>query len=431
MQKARPFAVTLGVAGVFLATLAGSGQESLGLARPGESLRLTLLRTPEVRKELKLTGEQLGKIARIDEQVKEARRQVESAHGKDQGKGKPKAVDPAEKEQERVARDAMDADLGGLDRQTDRQLSAVLDKEQRARLTQIVLRVEGPSAFLTPELIDALNLGPDQVEAVRDLLDGMKATQDQYKESQKRAFELAKGSGDLDLEKIRKDQQKGQTRAYAYKLSHQVMPRIGRLLTRRQREKYNRMLGESFDLAKLTGPEGGPLIDGSADLGTSLLRQPAVQEELKLTDLQKEKLAKAEPASRVLEPRQRARLDQIALQGEGPAALTRPEVARVLRLDDEQVGQIQAILDDLSGAHQKFSESLKGAAAGFGGGDPGREAARKDQEKAQLRVGSADLRGRAMQQINATLTRGQKATFTRLLGEPFDFAKVRPQRPGP
>jgi Spy/CpxP family protein refolding chaperone len=325
----------------------------------------------------------------------------------------------------------MNADLANVEVETDRQLNAVLDSRQRARLTQIVLRVEGPSAFLTPELIDALNLGTDQVEAVREILGGMKDAQDQYKESQKRAFELVKGSGDFDLEKIRKEQQKGQSRAYAYKLSKQVMPQIGRVLTRRQRETYNRMLGESFDLAKLTGPEGQPLIDGSADIGASLLRQPAVQEELKLTPHQREQLAAGEPVTKVLDSRQRARLDQIALQGEGPSALTRPEVARVLRLGEEQVEQIRAVLDDLLGAHEQLRESLKGAAVGFGADEPGREAARKEQEKAQLRAGSADLRGRAMRRINATLTRRQKEAFARLLGEPFDFAKVRPRPPGP
>jgi Spy/CpxP family protein refolding chaperone len=431
MKRTRLFAVALGMAVVFLSMLAGNGQENLGLAGPGESLRLALLRTSQVQKELKLTEEQKGKIARIGEQTKEFKKQVESAHGKGQEKGKPKAVDPAAKEAERLARDAMNADLAVVERQTDRQINAVLDTQQRARLTQIVLRVKGPSAFLTPELIDALNLGPDQVEMIREILDGMKVAQEQYKESQKRAFELVKGSGDFDLEKIRKEQQKGQTRAYAYKLSKQVMPQIGRVLTRRQREKYNRMIGESFDLAKLTGPEGQPLIDISADLGLSLLRQPAVREELKLTNLQKEQLDQGEPAAKVLDSRQRTRLNQIALQGEGPSALLRPEVVRVLRLSEEQVEQLQAILDDLLSAHQQLRESLKGAAAGIVEDDPERKAMRKEQEKAQLRAGSADLRGRTMQRINATLTRRQKEAFATLLGEPFDFARVRPQRPGP
>jgi hypothetical protein len=431
MREARLLAVALGATGVLLTALASSGQEKLGLAGPGDSLRLTLLRIPEIQKELKLSADQRDKIARIAEQTKEAKKQVETDHGKSKEKGKPKAVDPAAKEQESLAREALNAELEDMERQTDRRVNAVLDSSQRTRMTQIVLRVEGPSAFLRPDLIDALNLGPAQVEAIREILNGMNTAADQYKDAQKRAFDLAKSSGESDLEKIGKEQQKGQTRAYAYKLSKQVMPEIIRQLDRRQRDRYTKLLGPPFDPTTLTGKEGRPLLDGSSDLRTSLIRQPAVQAELKLTDQQKGKLAAAAPVAKVLDSQQRARLDQIELQGAGPAALTRPEVARALRLGDEQVGQIQAVLDELLGSHQQLRESIKRAATIEGEGDIGRQEERKEQEKARLRTGSAELRGQSMQRINAMLTRKQREAFTKLLGDPFDFAKLRTQPPGP
>ena len=62
-----------------------------------------------------------------------------------------------------------------LEQDTDRQLRAILNSRQWARLTQIVLRVEGPSAFLTPELVDALVLGPEQLELIREILAGVNA----------------------------------------------------------------------------------------------------------------------------------------------------------------------------------------------------------------------------------------------------------------
>ena len=114
------------------------------------------------------------------------------------------------------------------------------------------------------------------------------------------------------------------------------------------------MLGEAFDLARLSGPEGQPLFDDSGDLGGSLLRHPAVQAELKLTAAQRERLARGETAAKVLDSGQEARLRQIALQGEGPAAPIRPEVVRALRLDDEQIEQIQSILDELLGRTSSF-----------------------------------------------------------------------------
>jgi hypothetical protein len=427
MLRARLIGAVLGTAGVLLVAFTGSGQEKLGLAGAGDSLRAALLRTPEIQKELKLTKEQLAKISHITEESKTAKKKVEEAHGKGKGsqKGKAKAEDPVAKEQERLAREAMGGDFAELERETDQQLNVILDSRQRTRLTQIVLRIQGPSAFLTPELIDALALGPEQLELIGEILSGVKDRQDQYKESQKQAGELVKASGAFDLEKVRKSQQKTQARSFAYKSNKEVMPQIGKVLTRRQREIYNRMLGEAFDLAKLTGPEGQPLIDDSAGLAGLLLREPAIQLELKLTDPQKEQISGRGGFDEVLDPRQRTRLHQIAFQAEGLSALYRPEVVRALQLDDEQLGQIQEGLTNLVGESRQLRDALKASAADFEPGDPQQEAARKEQQKARMRSGSNELNARVLNQVRAILSRRQREIFARMQGEPFDFSKLR------
>jgi Spy/CpxP family protein refolding chaperone len=427
MLRARLIGAVLGAAGVLLLAFTGSGQEKLGLAGGGDSLRGALLRTPQIQNELKLTKEQIAKITRIAEEAKTSKKKVEEAHGKGKGreKGKTKADDPVAKEQERLAREAMGGDFADLERETDLQISAILDSRQRTRLTQIVLRVQGPSAFLTPELIDALALGPEQLELIQEILTSVKAEQEQYKESQKQAGELVKASGAFDLEKVRKNQQKTQARSFAFKLNKEVMPQIGKVLTRRQREIYNRMLGDSFDLAKLTGPEGQPLIDDSAGLAGLLLREPAVQLELKLTDPQKDQLSRGGRPDKVLDARQRNRLQQIVFQAEGLSALYRPEVVRALQLDDEQLEQIQGTLSNLVGESKQLRDALKAAAPEFEPGDPEQEAARKDQEKTRLRSGSNELNARVLGQVKAILTRRQREIFARMQGEPFDFSKLR------
>jgi hypothetical protein len=431
MRSVRLSAVAFGATGVFLLAMAGKAQEKLGLAGPGESLRLALLRSPEVQKALELKAEQSQKIARIRERAKTAKKQVEAAHGKDKEKGKTKAEDQVAKEQERLAREAMNVDLAEAERETDRQINAVLDARQRTRLTQIVLRAEGPSAFLTPDLVDALGLVPDQLEQIRAILDDTKGEQEQFKESRKRSSELLKVGGDFELEKIQKDQAKAQERAHAYRVSRQVMTEIGRVLTRGQRERYNRMIGEAFELARLSGPKGQSLFDESADVAGSLLRQPSVQLELKLTAQQKERLGRGEAAAKVLDSAQQARLRQIVLQGEGLAALIRPDVARALRLDDEQIEQIQGVFDELLGAHRQLRDMLKAAPRDpeFDRNDPEQEEKRKEQEKTRLRSGATDLRDGATQQINTILTRRQRDAFARLLGRKFDFTKVRTPPP--
>src|SRR5262249_5504617 len=160
----------------------------------------------------------------------------------------------------------------------------------------------GPSAFLTPEMIERLGLLPDQVDAIREIIGGIQNEQDQYKEGQKRAFELAKAGGDFEPGKGRKEQEKKQNRAFAHQRGKQAMREIGRILTRPQRDLFNRMLGEPFDLNALTGRDGQPLIDESADLKPWLLRQPAIQQELALTPSQRGQLADEVPASKVLDP---------------------------------------------------------------------------------------------------------------------------------
>jgi hypothetical protein len=432
MLRTRLIGSVLGTAGLLLLALTGNGQEKLGLAGQGDSLRAALLRTPEVQKELKLTTQQLEKISRIAEQAKASKKGIEEAHGKGKGreKGKAKADDPIAKEQERIAQEAMRGVFSVLERDTDELLNRALESRQRTRLTQIVLRVEGPSAFVTPELIDALALGPEQLELIREILSGVNDELDQYKESQKQASELVKASGDFDLEKMRKTQEKTEARSFRYKLSKHVMPRISQVLTRRQRQIYLRMLGDSFDLAKLTGPEGQPLIDDSAGLAGLLLREPAVQLELKLTGPQKEQLAKGERPDKVFDVRQRTRLRQIVFQGEGLSVLSRPEVVRALQLDDDQIEQIQQVLTNLVGESRELREALKAEASGFEPADPEQEAEQKEQAKARLRSGSNDLNKRVLNQVKTVLSRRQREIFARMEGEPFDFTRLRARTPG-
>ena len=130
-------------------------------------------------------------------------------------RARPKADDPVAKEQERIAKEAMGPVFADLERDTDEQLNAHsrfspadpahADRAEGGRSIGISSR---------PSSIDALALGPEQLELIQEILGDIKTEQDAYKESQKQANELAKASGDLDLEKMRKDAEKTQTRSY-------------------------------------------------------------------------------------------------------------------------------------------------------------------------------------------------------------------------
>jgi hypothetical protein len=116
------------------------------------------------------------------------------------------------------------------------------------------------------------------------------------------------------------------------------------------------------------------------------------QAQEKLTDFQKE----------TLKPGQLARLRQIRLQHEGPFALGDPEVARELKLSDEQRLQFMAVVQ---GMQKQVQPLIKEAQSG---GKP-EEIGPKVMKLRQEHVGK----------IEAILTDAQKKQWQELLGKPF------------
>jgi hypothetical protein len=223
-----------------------------------------------------------------------------------------------------------------------------------------------------------------------------------------------------------------------------------------------------------------------------LIGLPAIQEELKLSEAQKktirdrnagfderrreaaDRLMKAqggldqgalmamiadlrreseEALARVLDKPQRERLAQVALQLEGPMAVTRPEIAARLNLADAQLQQIQDLKEQYEALREQLyaaqaeafklrADTLRQAAAarpragrpgplgetttaravpGSAGPGPKQEAS----EGERLNRASDELRAKFVRELNKVLTRRQKAVFNKMLGEPFDLAKVQ------
>ena len=428
MAKMRAWAVAPGLIGVLVVAFAGIGEGQLGIGGPGEGTKLGLLRLPSVQKELVLTEKQKAEIARIGAETKSAKKTID-AESKGQAKAKGEAIPKGMPD---PAADARDAAFADLETATEANLKKLLDPEQRTRLSEIALQVEGPQAFLKPELIRSLDLIDDQVEQIQGILGVVREQRDQAKAAQKRAAEL----GTFDLEKVSKEQQKTQSRTLALKVSKKAMAEIGKVLSKKQRDKYTRLLGEPFNLAGATDEKGRKLFDPSADLASALLEMPAIREELKLSDEQKAALDRDEPAAKVLKPAQRDRLDQLELQGEGASVFLRPDVIRSLKLNEEQVEKIGSMLDGLSDARRQLKDARKEAdearkAAGEADPDPESvvEKTRKEQEKEKMRAAADQLGKGMMGRISAVLTRAQRGAFRKLLGEPFDFSKARAPRP--
>ena len=179
------------------------------------------------------------------------------------------------------------------------------------------------------------------------------------------------------------------------------------------------------------GPFGGRL--GGPMLMLGLLRNQQVQQELKLTDQQKQQLEQLgeqwrekmrglrdlppeerrqkvegmraeveKQLSQILNEQQMKRLKQIALQVEGYAALERPEIADQVGLTKEQR---QKIRDILRQAAEKRREAF--------------QQGRSDRQAAFQRM--REIRQWVDGEIEKLLTAEQKKKWQELVGAPFKF----------
>jgi hypothetical protein len=163
--------------------------------------------------------------------------------------------------------------------------------------------------------------------------------------------------------------------------------------------------------------------------------------------------------AKILDKKQKDRLTQIELQREGLLAVARPDVAAKLKLTAAQSKEVETIADQMrqslfrsmprppggpppgegpgQGQERPSSEGpLPGGGPPPGGEFPGggpppggppefnREEFRA--QFAKMRETQEKIRTTAIQEIGEVLTQEQKDAFDKLLGKPFDFARLRP-----
>ncbi len=187
-------------------------------------------------------------------------------------------------------------------------------------------------------------------------------------------------------------------------------------------------------------PAGFRMMEGGPFLMAMLVQSPKVQQELKLTDEQRQKLQElveqlrekmrgagqklreAPPEERqkqlqamreevekqlatVLNERQGKRLKQIALQVEGYAALGRPEVAKQVGLTEEQTLKVRDVLQQ---AREKGRELFQ----------------QRPPDRQAIRQKLQEIRRWVDEQIQPLLTDEQKKKWQELVGEPFKLEQL-------
>jgi hypothetical protein len=133
---------------------------------------------------------------------------------------------------------------------------------------------------------------------------------------------------------------------------------------------------------------------------------------------------------RLLEPGQKARMEQIRLQLEGPKALLRPEVQRKLNMDPDQIEAVVALVARGSG------ELMRAATVPLPDGVTARDLvennAKSDRlnteefqdKRREARAAASKVGQRLMRDAVGVLRKSQAATYRKMLGEPYDVTNM-------
>ena len=222
-------------------------------ARHSESL---LLRNPEVEKELKITPEQKSQLAAVNTErerwFERATREFQQGKQKlaDNGAG-PDQVQALARQQSELAQERRE--------DFDAALVKVLSAKQRERLAQIKLQAEGPMAFTRPEIQQRLNMDEEQVAMIGEIVAEGRAALSQ-EAALPPELRPARPLSAEEREQLHSSQAYktavGKTRTAAIEVRERTMQAIAKVLTKKQRDKYQSMRGEPFGLDKMQATPG-------------------------------------------------------------------------------------------------------------------------------------------------------------------------------
>jgi len=224
MHRGRRWSVVVGL------ILAAWGGRAFAQAPGGgdSASPLLIAMAPAVQEELKLKEDQKTRVYDLVRSMSQKQRELMQSVFLSGG-GNPQAVFQA--------RD-------GLRREMEQSLGQIYDKKQNERFLQIMLRAEGPLAVARPEVSSRLGLTDDQTDEVRLIAVRLQLAQRQLFISL-RSNGVAAGGAGFDRQAV------GQFTAASDKLRKEAAQQIGRVLKKKQKDDFNKMLGEPFDLTKL------------------------------------------------------------------------------------------------------------------------------------------------------------------------------------
>jgi hypothetical protein len=254
-----------------------------------------LIQDPAVQEELKIEPKQLAQVTEVKTRVDKERgeafqkmranranRNNNQANGNADPNADPNAVQgggnggPPDFT-------AMREQMEAMQKSGEAALAKVLTAKQRKRLTEIALQVRGPMAVADPAIADKLLMDEEQREAVKEIADNKRQAQGEIWRTAFAGFGGRGGPGGRGqggqpgqggpgqggqagvrppvdpvvqqqrMEAMQKIQEQTQS------LDKDAIKALGRVLNKRQKTAFDKMMGEPFDLTKLRGRgPGGP-----------------------------------------------------------------------------------------------------------------------------------------------------------------------------
>jgi Spy/CpxP family protein refolding chaperone len=235
-----------------------------------------LLDNPAVQEELMLTADQKARIKQLAARLDRRRRELfaELNHRLSRNRntlgvaGQPGQSGQEDAAAQPAAGSAMREIVETTQAEADALFATILKKSQRERLDQIELRRQGQLAVLRPDIAEKLNIGPDQQEQLEMVISEAREEVLQFVQDRRQAIlRNATPDGRLDGKAMRARAESpagkaelAQMRQRGAQIQDRTIREIGKVLTRRQKERFNALLGKPFDLVKLDGSSrpGGP-----------------------------------------------------------------------------------------------------------------------------------------------------------------------------
>jgi Spy/CpxP family protein refolding chaperone len=228
---------------VVAAVIVVEAQQPGGFRFGSQSLYVTVLNNKALQEELKVTATQKEKFKAIAEKNAEENKKRFEEYG-------PKFKDAAgDMDKLKEIGTSMQKESQKANEEVRKKVEELLSDDQKKRISQIERQQGGVRAFLKEENAKALSLTDDQKGKIKGIVDEyQKDVQDVMKSS---GGSFKDGKFSFDKDKFAESQKKRD------KLTKAAMGDIDDLLTADQRKTWKEMIGDPFDLSKLTPQFGG------------------------------------------------------------------------------------------------------------------------------------------------------------------------------